>query len=77
MQNAYPSPSFGYYRGNPLYGGYGSNMGVHMAGNNVFAAGQGPVDGKNAGSSWTPTIMYLFVLIIAEMVVFGILGRHI
>lgn len=75
MDYAAPTASFGYYRGSPQFGGYGSNQGVAMAGNGVFSAGQGPVDSLKA--SWTPTIMYLFILIIAEMFVFGVIGRHI
>jgi hypothetical protein len=75
MQYAYPTSSFGYYRGNPQYGGDGSNQGVSMAGNGVFSAGQGPM-GTSEGS-WEPTVLYLFGLIILEMVVFGVLSRHI
>lgn len=75
MQYAMPTAAWGYYRGSPLYGGYGSNQGVSVAGNGVFSAGQGPVDAFK--DSWTPTIMYLFLLIIAEMFVFGVIGRHI
>jgi hypothetical protein len=42
-----------------------------MPASNVFTAGQGP-----AGSTgWSPTILYLFALIIAEMFIFGILAR--
>lgn len=75
MQYPMPSASFGYYRGSPQFGGDGSNQGVPMAGNGVFAAGQGPVSALK--DSWTPTIMYLFVLIIAEMFVFGLIGRNV
>jgi hypothetical protein len=68
-----PTSSFGYYRGTPLYGGSGSGMGPVMAGTGIFSAGQG-----NAGSTgWTPTILYMFVLIVVEMIVFGILARHV
>jgi hypothetical protein len=70
---ARPSSSFGYYRGWPIYGGDGSGMGVEMAGSNVFSAGQG----TDAGSgTWTPTILYLFVLIIVEMFVFAFIARR-
>jgi hypothetical protein len=68
-----PSSSFGYYRGWPIYGGDGSGQGVEMAGTNVFSAGQG--NNTSAGSAWTPTILYLFVLVIAEMFVFAFLAR--
>lgn len=75
MDYALPTSSFGYYRGSPQFGGYGSNQGAAVAGNGVFPQGQGPVSALK--ESWTPTIMYLFILIIAEMFVFGVIGRHI
>lgn len=70
-----PSSSFGYYRGWPIYGGDGSGQGVEMAGANVFSAGQG-TSGDVGGSTWTPTILYLFVLIVIEMFVFAFIGRR-
>jgi hypothetical protein len=42
-----------------------------MAGGNVFTAGQGP----DSGTGWSPTILYLFALIVAEMFIFGIIAR--
>lgn len=75
MQYASPSPSFGYYRGNPQYLGYGSGQGPNVAGNGQYAQGQGPISGSMTG--WTPTILYLFALIIAEMFVFAFLSRHV
>lgn len=76
MDNYYakPSSSFGYYRGWPIYGGDGSGMGVEMAGSNVFSAGQGS---NSATSSWTPTILYLFVFIIVEMFVFAFIAQRV
>ena len=71
---AYPTSSFGYYRGVPLAGGSGSGMGPNMAGMGVFSAGSGVSAGT---SNWSPTILYLFVLIILEMVVFGFLAKHV
>lgn len=71
---SYPSSSFGYYRGTPYYGGYGSGQGPSVQGTGQFAQGSGPV---NNTSQWNPTILYMFALIIAEMVVFGILARHV
>jgi hypothetical protein len=47
-----------------------------MAGVNVFSAGQGSVSDVS-GNGWTPTILYLFVLILVEMFVFGILARRV
>lgn len=46
-----------------------------MAGVNVFSAGQGGSSGGGA-AAWSPTILYLFGLVIAEMVIFGIIGRR-
>jgi hypothetical protein len=72
---ARPTSSFGYYRGSPLAGGSGSGQGPNMSGSNVFSAGQGAAGGVT--SAWTPTILYLFVLILAEMFVFAVIARHI
>lgn len=68
-----PSPSYGYYRGTPYYQGSGSGMGQNVAGANAYAAGQG----GGGTTDWHPSILYLFVFIFAEMIVFGILSRHI
>jgi hypothetical protein len=75
---ANPTSSFGYYRGSPNVGG-GSLSGMGGSGPMAqgigqFAQGQGPVQGVGG---WDPTILYIFVLIIAEMIVFGFLARHI
>jgi hypothetical protein len=70
-----PTSSFGYYRGAPQYLGgaqSGGGQGPQMAGTGVFSQGQGPTGQAGA---WTPTILYMFGLIIAEMVIFGILAR--
>jgi hypothetical protein len=74
INSAYPTSSFGYYRGTPLAGGQGSGMGPSMAGVGVFSAGSGISAGT---SNWSPTILYLFALIIVEMVVFGFLAQHV
>jgi hypothetical protein len=73
---AKPTQSFGYYRGWPIYGGDGGTEGPQVSGSNVFAAGQGASTTAGAGS-WTPTILYLFVLILVEMFVFGIIARKV
>lgn len=70
---SYPSSSFGYYRGTPVYGGQGSGGGQNVAGKGVFSMGTGPTQ----DTGWTPTILYLFVLILLEMVVFGFISRKI
>lgn len=72
FMSSYPSSSFGYYRGTPYWGGEGSGKGNSVAGTNVFTQGQGPSSGS---SGWEPSIMYLFIFVFAEMVVFGILAR--
>lgn len=69
-----PTSSFGYYRGQPLYGGSGSGQGPSQSGVGQFAQGSGPV---NNTSQWSPTIYYMFALVIFEMVVFGFLARRI
>lgn len=71
-----PSSSFGYYRGTVEWGGSSAGpggSGPNMAGNSAFAQGQGPTGGTGA---WEPSIMYLLVFVFLEMVVFGILARH-
>ena len=72
MYFASPSSSFGYYRGAPLYQGEGAGQGGIVAGNNVFSAGQGQAQ----GSAWSPTILYLFVFVLAEMVIFGMIAKR-
>lgn len=76
MYFAAPTSSFGYYRGAPQVGGgaqSGGGYGPNMAGTNTFSQGQGPT-GSSTGQ-WSPTILYLIALVIAEMIVFGIISR--
>jgi len=76
MQFGYPSSSFGYYRGAPMYlgGAYGGGgNGPKVAGTNVFAQGQGTDQGAGG---WSPTILYMIALIILEMIVFGFISRR-
>jgi hypothetical protein len=47
-------------------------MGPKLQGLGVFSQGQGAPGGTGA---WEPTVLYLFVLIIAEMIVFGFIAR--
>lgn len=76
MYYSLPTSSFGYYRGAPVFNGDGSGTGPNVSGSNVFTAGQGAA--TSAGSStWSPTILYLFVLILVEMFVFAFIARHI
>lgn len=72
-----PTSSFGYYKGlafGPYAGGQGSGQGVNMAGQGIFSQGSGPAASQ---TGWTPTILYLFALIIVEMAVFGFLSRKV
>jgi len=70
-----PNPAFGYFRGvgseGPLAGGQGSNMGPKVQGLGFLSQGQGPP----GSSGWDPTITYLLVLVVAEMVIFGFISR--
>ena len=71
-----PNPSFGYWRGGgsdgmPLAEGQGSGMGPKNQGTGLLSAGIG----MPSGVSWEPTVVYLFLLIIAEMFVFGLISR--
>lgn len=74
-----PTQSYGYYRGAPLYGGGTQNgqggSGPMAQGTGQFAQGQGP--GGGGVGDWSPTILYMFVLILAEMFVFAWLARKI
>jgi hypothetical protein len=45
--------------------------GPKLQGLGIFSQGQGPP----GASGWDPTIVYLFLLIIAEMFVFGFISR--
>jgi hypothetical protein len=71
----YPSSNLGYWRGasgisGPSPAG-GIEMGVKTEGVGMASTGTVNV----AGTEWHPTIIYLFVLLIAEMAVFGFIGR--
>jgi len=72
---AYPNPAFGYYRGvgseGPLAGGQGSMAGPKLQGLGFLSQGQG----APGSSGWDPSIVYLFLLVIAEMFVFGFISR--
>lgn len=47
-----------------------------MAGTGIFSAGQGSQQDSGA-SGWTPTILYLFLLVLAEMFVFAFIARKV
>ena len=72
---SFPNSSFGVWRGggDALQGGTGSGMGQSSQGTGMLSQGIGAVSG--GAGSWEPTILYLFGLVVLEMVVFHILGR--
>lgn len=72
---AFPGSDQGYTRpGNDfLYGGSGSGMGVPAQGTARLGQGLGPISGMAGG--WEPSILYLFGLIIGEMIIFHLIGR--
>ena len=70
-----PNQSQGYYQGipnGPYAGGQGSMAGPKLQGLGFFSAGQGT---PASSGSWDPTIVYLILLTIGEMVVFGVISR--
>jgi hypothetical protein len=71
---SFPNSSFGVWRGggDVLAGGTGSGMGQANQGAGMLSQGIGKVAG---GGTWEPSILYLFGLIVAEMVAFHVLGR--
>ncbi len=74
---SWPNPAFGYYRSGasaegPLYGGQGSMAGQGAFGVGFLSQGQGSGSG---GGGWDPTIVYLLILVIVEMIVFGFIAR--
>lgn len=73
---AKPTSSFGYYRGWPIYGGDTGSEGPQVSGANVFSQGQGASMTSGAGA-WSPTILYLFVLVLVEMFVFAFIARRV
>lgn len=70
-----PPQSQGYYKGvgeGPFAGGQGSMAGPKLQGLGFFSSGQGA---PASAGSWDPTIVYLLLLTIGEMVVFGVISR--
>ena len=71
-----PSSSAGYWRGGfsdgPLWQGQGSfAYGPYAQGVGLVPPGSGAQGGK----AWQPTVIYLFVFVVAEMVLFKCLER--
>ncbi|HXZ71597.1 MAG TPA: hypothetical protein VEH31_12120 [Streptosporangiaceae bacterium] len=78
IYSARPSSSFGYWRGGgsdgmPLAYGQGSRMGQANSGVGVFPPGSG--GGGTGGGAWHPTVIYLLVFVVAELVIFKLLER--
>lgn len=74
---ARPSSSFGYWRGGmsdgPLTQGQGSfHYGPAQQGAGILPPGSGDMSG---GSAWSPTLTYMLVFVVIEIVAFGLLGR--
>ena len=67
---ARPSSSTGYWRGggseSPLAYGQGSGYGQPVQGIGILPPGSG----AQGGTGWTPTVVYLLLFVLAEMVIF-------
>lgn len=71
---AYPASDQGYTRGTDfLYGGSGSGGGTMAQGTAARSQGIGSVG--NLAADWEPSILWLFGLIVAELVAVHILSR--
>jgi len=69
-----PGGDQGYTRGTDfLAGGSGSGMGTSAQGTARLGQGLGSL--SSLGGAWEPSIVYIFGLIIAEMIVFHVIGR--
>lgn len=72
---ARPSSSLGYWRGTGSPGGAGvAGVGGTMAGNPVAGIFSAPSGAPSAGG-WSPSVLYLLVLVVAEMFIFGFISR--
>jgi hypothetical protein len=73
-RSTYPASNLGYWRGTGIQGmGPEGVKDMGTATQGVGMASQGTVN--VAGSSWHPTVLYLLGLVIAECIVFGVIGR--
>jgi len=72
---SYPGSDQGYTRpGNDfVFGGTGSGQGVPAQGTSRLAQGLGSIG--SMGGQWEPSVIYLLVLIMGEMIFFHILSR--
>ena len=71
----FPQQGLGYTRhsGDFQAGGSGSGMGTMAQGTARLGQGLGSI--RAMGGQWEPSVVYLFFLVIGEMVVFHIIGR--
>jgi hypothetical protein len=73
---SFPSSSAGYWRGTGIQGLGAENwreMGTGAQGIGMQSQGTGSF--TVAGQAWHPTVIYLLILILVEMFVFGFIGR--
>lgn len=70
---AYPQQGIGYSRGSMDASGSGSGMGNMAQGTASLGSGLGSI--SSIGGAWEPSVLYLVGLVIAEMIVFHVLGR--
>ena len=72
---ARPSSSAGYWRGGfsdgPLWQGQGSGQGPFSQGVGQLPPGSAAM----GGGPWSPTLIYLFVFVVAEMILFKCLEK--
>jgi len=70
----YPSTSAGYWRGTGIQGLGAQNWSeMGTAAQGIGLQSQGTI--SVAGQDWHPTVIYLLLLVIAEMFIFGLIGR--
>lgn len=73
---ARPSSSLGYWRGTGSPGGAGiAGVGGTMAGANPISGIFSAPSGAPSSGGWSPSVLYLLVLVVAEMFVFGFISR--
>lgn len=73
-RNTYPAQGLGYTRGSDFQaGGSGSGMGEMAQGTSQLGQGLGSVGGM--AGDWEPSVLFIFGLVIAEMIFFHILSR--
>jgi hypothetical protein len=73
-RSAYPSSSLGYWRGT-AEGISGPSLGGTVAANGTMGTSAGTGAVTIGQTAWHPSVLYLLGLVIAEMIVFGWMGR--